>query len=129
MPAKLVLLAEPDEDHRDIFRTILEHHGYGVIAADDHAGAVRLARERRPDLVIVAFPLRGEDGRTLTEALRSFEETKRTAVLAVTAEDQPWEARLARDLGATRHCSKPIDPRRIAVQVRDMIGPSLKTTP
>ncbi|MBA2572796.1 MAG: response regulator, partial [Gemmatimonadetes bacterium] len=43
--AKTVLLVEDNEDNRTVYRTILEHFGYGVIEARNGEDGVRMARE------------------------------------------------------------------------------------
>jgi FixJ family two-component response regulator len=50
---KYVLLLHPIEPDRNYFKTVLEEQGYDVVVAYDREDLLRLARQRRPDLVLV----------------------------------------------------------------------------
>lgn len=125
LPEKRVVIVDPDEAARDIFGTILGHHGYVVSAFEHQLEALKALPQLRPELVIVAFPLGMPDGRTLLETIRAMPELAETKILSVSAEASPDMVAEARRLGSDEYCTKPVGARRLAVQVRDMVGPSI----
>lgn len=125
MALKKVLIVDPVADDRAIFRAALEHHGYRVEDAADGPSGYAAASASHPDLILLAFPVRMSDGRTLLETLRADPELSGIPLLAVTPEGEPEDARRVWRLGCDDHCTKPVQPRVLAVQVHQMIGPSL----
>jgi CheY-like chemotaxis protein len=69
MPVILILDDEPA--NRLLLATILEAAGHASIEAATGADALRLARERRPDLIVCDLRLPGMDGPEFVRALRS----------------------------------------------------------
>lgn len=138
MGKKAVLLVDEDAATREIIREVLEHHGYGVSEASTGPEGLERAIAETPDLIIVAFPVRMPDDRTLTETLRSGEvkradrgngaapDLRSIPILGVTAETAPWDVEQASAAGCDALCTKPIDPRLVVIQIRDMIGPSVE---
>jgi CheY-like chemotaxis protein len=79
---KLVLLVDSHEDSRAIYTTILEHYGFAVAAAARAEEGLRLARARRPDLIVLEFsPPRARS----LEAFRAFRADPATASVPVVA--------------------------------------------
>src|SRR5918994_4475318 len=70
--ASKVLIAEDEAIIRLDLKEMLEEEGFDVVAeASDGEAAVRLARERRPDLVIMGIKMPGMDGLTAAERIVS----------------------------------------------------------
>lgn len=74
-----VLVVEGSPTDRRIPVASLGRASYELLEADNVNGidAVRVARERRPDLVLLDVRMPGQDGFAVCEALESHEETKR----------------------------------------------------
>lgn len=60
--SQTILLVEDDPDSRDIYRTIFTYFGYEVLDAADGEEGIRLAREERPDAIVMDVSLPGIDG-------------------------------------------------------------------
>src|SRR4029079_15936959 len=73
--AKTVLLVEDNEDNRTVYRTILEHFGYGVIEARNGEDGIRMARELHPDLILMDISIPVIDGWEATRVLKGEEAT------------------------------------------------------
>lgn len=121
-----VLIADRDPDSETIFRTILEYHQFRVSAAGTAEKAARILADDQPDLVIVGYPFPMPDGRSLTETIRADDRLRHMPILGAVQRAVVELARAARAAGCDQVCEKPIDPRRLAVQVREMVGPSLE---
>lgn len=119
---KTVLLVEDDEDSRLVYATMLEHYGYGVFATADGRDAVRMARERLPDIILMDISLPGIDGWTATERIRAEKSTRDIPIVAVTAHALPGHRARADDLDCDGYLTKPCAPRRLLEEVRRIIG-------
>src|SRR5207249_7275777 len=85
MAGELILIVEDNEKNRKLERDVLHAKGYRTIEAETGEDAVRLARERRPALVLMDIQLPGTDGITALRQLRANSVTRAIPVIAVTA--------------------------------------------
>jgi AmiR/NasT family two-component response regulator len=103
-PAK-VLIAEDEAIIRLDLKEMLEEEGFSVVGeASDGEAAVRLARERAPDLVIMDVKMPGMDGLTAAERIVAEE---LSAVLILTAFSQRDLVHRAAEAGAIGYLVKP----------------------
>lgn len=125
MPTKIVLLIESDPDHREILTSTLEHHGYLVFALepDDLLGMVEDLL--RPDLIVVALPAEFGGGRSVFDWIGSSDELRGIPILCLSDESGPWKRDEALERGCSVFCVKPVSAASFAVQVRDLVGPSI----
>ena len=121
VPCRTVLLVDPHEDSRTIYSAILEHHGFGVVAAPSIEAALRAAAERRPDVVVFAFvPPRARS----LEALRAFRGDPAAAavpmlVLSTTLGDVDRDVLLAE--GVAGYMLKPCPPLELLAEIKRLI--------
>jgi two-component system, cell cycle response regulator DivK len=115
-----ILVVEDNPKNLKLVRDVLSYSGYEVIEATCGEDGVRLAREERPDLILMDLQLPGIDG---AEALRQIRETKehRVPVVAVTAFAMNEDRARAFDSGFDGYVEKPISVRALPQQVRDFL--------
>lgn len=116
-----ILLADPDPDSHTIYATIMEHRGFGVLHACDGVEALRIAREQRPDLIVVELFLPLVQGKPLVNLLKQDCRTAAIPVIGLTA--VPRFVGLARGLlTCDRHLPKPCIPSRLFREVEQLLG-------
>jgi CheY-like chemotaxis protein len=81
----LVVLAEDDEDTRNVYGLILRHFGYDVADAPTGEEAVTITRSLRPDIVLMDIGLPGIDGWEASSILKSDPDTGTIPVVAFSA--------------------------------------------
>ena len=113
----IILLVDDNEDNRLIYRAMLEHHGFHVLAVADGESALRAARRSRPALVLMDIDLPGMDGWTATALLRSDPITRDAAVIALTARDDESDIDRALALGCSAYLVKPCAPGTVTAEV------------
>lgn len=118
-----ILLVEDNDDNREIYATILRHHGYDVTEATDGEEALSLARELRPPVILLDISIPGVDGWQVADRLKRDEETRGAAIIAITAHALPEDRERADDLGCESYLSKPVRPGRVLEEVRKYAGP------
>ncbi|MGH7476457.1 MAG: response regulator [Longimicrobiales bacterium] len=124
MLPKAVLLVEDNEDNRFIYSTILQRQGYRVLEARTGEEGVSLARERRPDLILMDISLPRMDGFEATRLLKASRQTAAIPIVAVTAHALMQDRLRAREAGCDAYLVKPIEPRKVLAEVERMIGMS-----
>jgi CheY-like chemotaxis protein len=122
MMSKTVLIVEDQIEFLAIHKTYLERHGYRVITAEDGESAVSRAREQQPNLVLMDYSMPILDGISATARLKSDPATRDIPVVLLTAHSYGSVGRRAREVGCEGFISKPCDPRRVLMEVEQMIG-------
>jgi CheY-like chemotaxis protein len=105
-----VLLVEDNPDCAESLRLLLEFFGHEVWWAATGPDGVRLARARRPDVVLCDVGLPGLDGFGVAEALRRDPATAGAHLVAITGYGSDQVRRRCREAGFDRYFTKPVDP-------------------
>ncbi len=80
-----ILIVEDNELNMNLFHDLLEAYGYDTVQTQDGREALELAREHRPDLIVLDIQLPEISGLEVTRQLKEDEELKSIPVIAVTA--------------------------------------------
>lgn len=119
---KCILLAEDDQDSREIYRSVLEHAGFTVVAVADGGEAVRVALEKAPDLILMDIGLPYVNGWEAAKILKNEPSTHSIPVIAVTALVSEADHRRAQAIGFEEYLEKPVAPRDVLARVKARIG-------
>ena len=120
--AKTVLLVEDNEDNRTVYRTILEHFGYGVIEARNGEDGVRMAKEGQPALILMDISIPLIDGWEATRILKNDPATSEIPIIALTAHALATDRAKAQEVGCDGYLAKPCEPRRVVSEVERFLG-------
>ena len=110
-----VLVADDEEHIVEVVRAYLERDGYRVVTAADGAAALELARQARPDLLVLDVMMPCASGFDVLRALRA--EGSRAAVIMLTARDHVIDRVAGLELGADDYVTKPFEPRELVARV------------
>jgi len=105
---KTVLIVEDNELNMKLFSDLLGAHGYATIQTRDGMQALELAREHRPDLILMDIQLPEVSGLEVTKWLKEDAELKSIPVVAVTAFAMKGDEEKIRDGGCESYIAKPI---------------------
>jgi CheY-like chemotaxis protein len=109
------ILAVDDVSHNlDLMTYLLQACGHEVVGASTGAQALRLAGERRPDLIVLDVQLADMDGYEVLERLRADPDLAGVPVIAVTAYAMVGDRDHALATGFDGYLAKPIDPTSLA---------------
>lgn len=106
--AKKVLVVEDNELNMKLFNDLLEANGYQVIQTRDGLSALDLARQHRPDLILMDIQLPEVSGIEVTKWLKEDDELRSIPVIAVTAFAMKGDEQKIREGGCEAYISKPI---------------------
>lgn len=102
-----VLIVEDNSGHLKLAAALLQRFGYDVLEAMDAAEGLRLAREKRLDLILMDIQLPGMDGLTATRELKQDAATSAIPVIAVTSYLMEYPEREVRAAGCAGFIAKP----------------------
>ena len=109
MTGPQVLVVEDNERNMKLFCDVLQSSGYATLEATTGAGAVELAIEHRPDLVLMDIQLPDIDGVEALERVRADERSASIPVLALTAQAMDGDRERFLAAGFDDYLSKPVD--------------------
>lgn len=116
-----ILYIEDDPASRRLVQRVLGGHGYNVLVADDGLEGITIARENKPNLILMDINLPSMDGREITTRLRSLPHFTKTPIVALTANHSPGSRELALAAGCTGFLTKPIDVGTFPKQVKEYL--------
>ena len=91
-----------------LFNDLLQAHGYNTVQTMDGRDVLKIARERRPDLILMDIQLPEISGLEVTKLLKADSELKAIPVIAVTAFAMKGDEEKIRDGGCEGYLAKPI---------------------
>ena len=107
MPKK-VLIVEDNELNMKLFHDLLEAHGFETLQTREGLKALDMAREHRPDLILMDIQLPEVSGLEVTKWLKDDEDLSGIPVVAVTAFAMKGDEERIREGGCEAYLSKPI---------------------
>jgi two-component system cell cycle response regulator len=128
--AVTILIVDDVPLNLEFKRDLLEPHGYTVLTADTMSSALKLARARRPDLIVSDVGLGADAGFDLIRRVKADPALRDIPFMFVTAthDDARSKAR-ALELGAARYLQRPIEPAALLVEIRACLAASPEARP
>ena len=123
MMAKRVLIVEDNELNMKLFHDLLDAQGYETLQTREGLQALALARQHRPDLILMDIQLPEVSGLEVTKWLKDDPELKTIPVIAVTAFAMKGDEERIREGGCEAYLSKPISVGKFIETVRHFLGP------
>ncbi len=106
--SKTVLIVEDNELNMKLFHDLLDAHGYATLQTRNGMEALALAREHRPDLILMDIQLPEVSGLEVTKWIKEDEHLKSIPVVAVTAFAMKGDEEKIREGGCEAYIAKPI---------------------
>lgn len=120
--SKTVLIVEDNELNMKLFHDLLDAHGYRTIQTRNGMKALELAREHRPDLILMDIQLPEVSGLEVTKWLKEDEELRAIPVIAITAFAMKGDEERIRSGGCEAYISKPISVAEFLDTVNKFLG-------
>ena len=118
-----VLIVEDNELNMKLFHDLLEAHGINTVQTKDGHNVLKIAREEKPDLILMDIQLPEISGLDVTRWLKEDEELKSIPVIAVTAFAMKGDEQKIREGGCEDYISKPISVTKFLETVQKYLSP------
>jgi CheY-like chemotaxis protein len=114
---KRILVIEDNESNLYLTRFILEKNGYQVIEAREGIQGVELAREEKPDLIIMDIQLPDIDGLEAVKRIRASKSDPGIPIVALTSYAMVGDREKSLSAGCTGYIEKPINPDSFMAEI------------
>lgn len=119
----IILIVEDNEKNLKLVRDVLQVKGYQTLEAVTGEDGIRLAGERRPDLILMDIQLPGMNGIDALKALRAEPATATIPVIALTASVMQQDRQEIMRAGFDAFIEKPINLREFLETVKKTLPP------
>jgi two-component system cell cycle response regulator DivK len=120
--AKTVLVVEDNELNMKLFHDLLEASGYNILQTRNGLEAIDIAREHRPDLILMDIQLPEVSGLEVTKWIKEDDDLRAIPVIAVTAFAMKGDEERIRQGGCEAYLSKPISVATFLSTVKSYLG-------
>ncbi len=117
-PNPHLLIVDDDERIRSLLRKFLMRNDFLVSVARDAGHARRVLSGLDFDLIVMDVMMPGEDGVSLTHALR---ETRQTPILLLTAKGETEDRIAGLEAGADDYLAKPFEPKELLLRINAIL--------
>lgn len=123
---KTVMIVDDEERIVSLVKTYLEQEGFRAVAARNGREAFFLARQEKPDLIILDIMMPEMDG---YEFMRLHRKERDTPIILLTARVEENDRVIGLELGADDYVTKPFSPRELTSRVRAVLRRAGRTVP
>jgi two-component system phosphate regulon response regulator PhoB len=116
-----VLVIEDEADLRDVLEYNLTQAGHKVVSAGTAQQGLRLARESRPEIVLLDLMLPDVPGTEVCRVLKTDPATKNARVVIVTAKGEEIDRVVGFELGADDYVVKPFSVREMLLRIQAIL--------
>jgi len=121
MTNKKILVADDEEDVLNLVTANLKNSGFSPLTAVDGPGALQVARNETPALIVLDLMLPGMSGLEVCKVLKNDSLTARIPVIMLTAKAEEVDRIVGLELGAEDYITKPFSPRELVLRVQSVI--------
>ena len=114
----MILIVEDNEKNLKLVRDVLQVKGFSTLEAGTAEDGITLARERKPDLILMDIHLPGMSGIEALKVLRGEAATAAIPVIAVTASVMQQDRKQITEAGFDAYVGKPINLKEFLDAVR-----------
>jgi two-component system alkaline phosphatase synthesis response regulator PhoP len=115
---KTVLVVDDEVKILRLARDYLEHAGFTMLTAETGTDALAVARQARPDLIVLDLGLPDLDGLDVARALRK---ESNVPIIMLTARGDESDKLVGLELGADDYLTKPFSPKELVARVRAVL--------
>lgn len=116
--AQTILVVDDEPSIVEVLSLYLSREGYSVLSADNGESALSLAREARPDLIVLDIMLPYKSGLEVTSLLRREHSVP---IILLTARSDEIDRIAGLEIGADDYVVKPFSPREVVARVKAVL--------
>lgn len=117
-----ILIVEDNELNMKLFNDLLEAHGYATVTTRDGTKALDMARDSKPDLILMDIQLPEVSGLDITRQIKAEKDLQNIPIIAVTAFAMKGDEDKIRECGCNGYISKPISIASFIETIRNHLG-------
>ena len=118
----LILIVDDSPTELHVMQQMLERHGYETVLAEDGEEGLRLAAERRPDLILMDVVMPGLNGFQATRELSRNPATSAIPVVMVTTKGETTDRIWGMRQGAVEYIVKPVGQKDLVAKINSVMA-------
>jgi len=120
--SKTVLIVEDNDLNMKLFNDLLEAHGYHTLKTASGTEALEIARNQRPNLILMDIQLPEVSGEVVIQWIKADESIKYIPIVAITAFAMKGDEERILSKGCEAYLSKPISIAKFIETVKFYAG-------
>lgn len=113
-----ILLVEDEESIRKFVKINLEREGYSILEAGTGEDGIEIAREKKPDIVVLDIMLPGIDGFEVCKILRN--DFPELGIIMLTAKAEDYDKIMGLEYGTDDYLTKPFNPTELTLRIKSL---------
>lgn len=118
---KVILIVEDDPKNLKLIRDLLNIKGFHTLEAVNGRQGIELAKDKKPDLILMDVQMPVMDGLTATKILKSDDETRAIPIVSLTAYAMQGDENKIHEAGCDGYITKPVDTRKFLETVDEYL--------
>lgn len=115
----VILIVDDEQGIRDVLREYLELEGYEADEAVDGMDAIRKAKEKDYDLIVMDVMMPKLDGYS---AVKEIKKDKDVPVIMLSARSEEYDKLFGFEIGADDYVTKPFSPKEVVARIKAILG-------
>ena len=125
MTQRSVLIVDDDTKLVELLQLYFQKDGFIVYTAYDGLTALKTARDKQPDILVLDLMLPGMDGWDICRTLRRDSDVP---ILMLTARDEESDRLVGLEIGADDYVTKPFSPKEVVARVKAILRRTKRAT-
>ncbi|MEG0371958.1 MAG: response regulator transcription factor [Clostridium sp.] len=126
MASEKILVVDDEIHIIELLKYNLEASGYKVMSAQTGKEAIKLAYEKKPDLILLDVMLPDMDGFDVCKNINKSKETENIPIIMLTAKGDELDKILGLEIGADDYMTKPFSVRELIARIKAVLRRNLK---
>lgn len=118
MANKTILVVDDEKDLLDLIEYNLKKEGFNVLKAENGEEGIAIAKEHKPDLVLMDIMMPKMDGMEAVEKMRADDELKSIPIIFLTARSDEKTEVEGLDKGGDDYITKPISTTKLISRIK-----------
>jgi len=116
-----ILIVDDEENTRKLLKYNLEKNSYKCITAENGLEALKIAKNIRPNLILLDLMLPQMNGYDVCKAIRNNNEISSTPIIILSAKDDEFDKILGLEVGADDYITKPFSVKELLARVKAIL--------
>ena len=121
MSKQTILVVDDETDLLDLIEYNLHKEGFNVLKAEDGEEGIKVAKEHRPDLILLDIMMPKMDGLEAVEIMRQDEDLKKTPIIFLTARSDEKTEIDGLNKGGDDYITKPISTTKLVSRIKAVL--------
>ncbi len=119
--SKKILIVDDEPDILEFIGYNLKKEGFDVLSSNNGREAIQIAKEKKPDLILLDVMMPEMDGIETCQEIRQIPDLSKTLVSFLTARGEDYSQIAGLDAGADDYITKPVKPKVLVSKIKAML--------